>query len=42
MLDNKIDGQIQLDLYGQVSRLIHVASAWDLKNGDEGCARRPD
>ena len=34
-LDNRIDGQIQLDLYGQVCRLIYVASAWDLKNGDE-------
>ena len=48
-LDNKIDGQLQLDLYGSVSRLISLASAWDLKNGDEtaalgvqiaGCARR--
>jgi hypothetical protein len=34
-LDNKIDGQLQLDLYGSVSRLISIASAWDLKNGDD-------
>ena len=34
-LDNKIDGQLQLDLYGSVSRLINLASAWDLKNGDD-------
>ena len=37
-LDNKIDGQLQLDLYGSVSRLINLASAWDLKNGDETAA----
>ena len=34
-LDNRIDGQVQLDLYAEVGRLIHIASAWDLKNGDE-------
>ncbi|MCO5064542.1 MAG: NAD-glutamate dehydrogenase [Rhizobiaceae bacterium] len=34
-LDNRIDGQLQLDLYATVGRLIHTASAWDLKNGDE-------
>jgi len=33
-LDNKIDGQVQLDLYSQVCRLIYLACAWDLKNGD--------
>jgi len=32
-LDNKIDGQVQLDLYAAVGRLILAASAWDLKNG---------
>ena len=31
-LDNRIDGQFQLDLYQSVSRLIHAASAWYLKN----------
>jgi len=34
-LDNKIDGQLQLDLYSSVSRLINITAAWDLKNGDE-------
>ena len=34
-LDNKIDGQVQLDLYATVGRLIQAASAWDLKNGSE-------
>jgi glutamate dehydrogenase len=34
-LDNRIDGQLQLDLYGSVSRLINITAAWDLKNGDE-------
>ena len=33
-LDNKIDGQVQLDLYAAVGRLVLAASAWDLKNGD--------
>ena len=32
-LDNKIDGQVQLDLYAAVGRLVLAASAWDLKNG---------
>ena len=32
-LDNKIDGQTQLALYEQVSRLILTATAWQLKNG---------
>ncbi|HTV67514.1 MAG TPA: NAD-glutamate dehydrogenase [Rhizobiaceae bacterium] len=32
-LDNKIDGQVQLDLYAAVGRLIYSATAWDLKNG---------
>jgi glutamate dehydrogenase len=32
-LDNKIDGQVQLDLYAAVGRLVLNASAWDLKNG---------
>jgi glutamate dehydrogenase len=32
-LDNKIDGQVQLDLYAAVGRLVLSASAWDLKNG---------
>ncbi|RUX22707.1 NAD-glutamate dehydrogenase [Mesorhizobium sp. M2A.F.Ca.ET.037.01.1.1] len=31
-LDNQIDGQIQLDLYQSVSRLIFVTSGWYLKN----------
>ncbi len=31
-LDNRIDGQIQLDLYQMVSRLIYVVSGWYLKN----------
>ena len=31
-LDNKIDGQFQIDLYQSVSRLILGASAWYLKN----------
>ncbi|TGQ74859.1 NAD-glutamate dehydrogenase [Mesorhizobium sp. M00.F.Ca.ET.186.01.1.1] len=31
-LDNQIDGQIQLDLYQAVSRLIYVTSGWYLKN----------
>lgn len=32
MLDNRIDGQFQLDLYQMVSRLIFVVSNWYLKN----------
>ncbi len=32
-LDNRIDGQVQLDLYAIVGRLVFAASAWDLKNG---------
>ena len=32
-LDNRIDGQVQLDLYAAVGRLVLAASAWDLKNG---------
>ncbi|MBZ9919836.1 NAD-glutamate dehydrogenase [Mesorhizobium sp. BR1-1-12] len=31
-LDNQIDGQMQLDLYQAVSRLIYVTSGWYLKN----------
>jgi glutamate dehydrogenase len=31
-LDNQIDGQIQLDLYQAISRLIFVTSGWYLKN----------
>ncbi|UUP17459.1 NAD-glutamate dehydrogenase [Nitratireductor thuwali] len=33
-LDNRIDGQVQLRLYLEVWRLIHSATAWQLKNGD--------
>ena len=40
-LDNKIDGQVQLDLYRPVGRLINLATAWFLKNGDDTPARRP-
>ena len=36
-LDNRIDGQVQLDLYQMVSRLIYVVSGWYLKN-DAGSA----
>ncbi|TPM91288.1 NAD-glutamate dehydrogenase [Mesorhizobium sp. B2-1-3A] len=36
-LDNQIDGQVQLDLYQMVSRLIYVTSGWYLKN-DTGTA----
>jgi glutamate dehydrogenase len=32
-LDNKVDGQVQLDLYTAVGRLLLAATAWDLKNG---------
>ena len=31
-LDNKIDGQVQLDLYQTAGRLISTATAWFLKN----------
>ncbi|TPN14996.1 NAD-glutamate dehydrogenase [Mesorhizobium sp. B2-3-3] len=36
-LDNQIDGQVQLDLYQIVSRLIYMSSGWYLKN-DAGTA----
>jgi glutamate dehydrogenase len=36
-LDNQIDGQVQLDLYQAVSRLIYMSSGWYLKN-DAGTA----
>jgi glutamate dehydrogenase len=36
-LDNAMDGQVQLDLYQMVSRLIYVVSGWYLKN-DAGTA----
>ncbi|TPJ38133.1 NAD-glutamate dehydrogenase [Mesorhizobium sp. B2-5-13] len=36
-LDNQIDGQVQLDLYQMVSRLIYMSSGWYLKN-DAGTA----
>ena len=36
-LDNRIDGQLQLDLYQLVSRLIFVTTGWHLKN-DTGTA----
>ncbi|MGX7875637.1 NAD-glutamate dehydrogenase [Mesorhizobium sp. ORM6] len=36
-LDNQIDGQVQLDLYQMVSRLIYATSGWYLKN-DAGTA----
>jgi glutamate dehydrogenase len=32
-LDNRIDGEVQLDLYTTVGRLLSAACAWDLKNG---------
>jgi glutamate dehydrogenase len=32
-LDNRIDGQMQLSLYGRLGRLILDATAWQLKNG---------
>ena len=34
-LDNKIDGQVQLDLYAAVGRLVLAATAWVLKNGSD-------
>ncbi|MBZ9679352.1 MULTISPECIES: NAD-glutamate dehydrogenase [unclassified Mesorhizobium] len=36
-LDNQVDGQVQLDLYQMVSRLIYMSSGWYLKN-DAGTA----
>ncbi|MGX8011334.1 NAD-glutamate dehydrogenase [Mesorhizobium sp. ORM8.1] len=36
-LDNQIDGQVQIDLYQSISRLIFVTSGWYLKN-DTGSA----
>ncbi|MBZ9975917.1 NAD-glutamate dehydrogenase [Mesorhizobium sp. BR-1-1-10] len=36
-LDNLVDGQVQLDLYQMVSRLIYMSSGWYLKN-DAGTA----
>ena len=33
-LDNKVDGEAQLGFYQAVGRLIHSASAWMIKNGD--------
>jgi glutamate dehydrogenase len=36
-LDNKIDGQVQLDLYQTAGRLVMAATAWFLKN-DNGDA----
>ncbi|MEM1476641.1 hypothetical protein, partial [Bifidobacterium animalis] len=36
-LDTKIDGQVQIDLYQIVSRLIFVTAGWYLKN-DAGTA----
>jgi len=37
-LDNRIDGQVQLDLYALVGRLVYAACAWSLKNGANGMA----
>ncbi|MER8807317.1 NAD-glutamate dehydrogenase [Mesorhizobium australicum] len=36
-LDNQVDGQVQLDLYQMLSRLIYMSSGWYLKN-DAGTA----
>ncbi|MCO5155262.1 MAG: NAD-glutamate dehydrogenase [Aquamicrobium sp.] len=33
-LDTRIDGDIQLELYQSVGRLVHAATAWLLKNDD--------
>ena len=33
-LDNRIDGQVQLDLYQSLGRLIFVTSGWYLRNDD--------
>ncbi|MEW9805902.1 NAD-glutamate dehydrogenase [Mesorhizobium sp. ZMM04-5] len=32
-LDNRIDGQVQLDLYAAVRKMVLAASDWDLRNG---------
>ncbi|WP_157016495.1 NAD-glutamate dehydrogenase [Mesorhizobium xinjiangense] len=37
-LDTKIDGTAQLDFYLTVGRLIHTASAWQLKNGNQSAS----
>jgi len=41
-LDNRIDGQVQLDLYTSVGRVLFEAVAWDLKNstGDKALAEQ--
>lgn len=36
-IDNQVDGQVQLDLYQMLSRLIYMSSGWYLKN-DAGTA----
>ncbi|MER9843107.1 NAD-glutamate dehydrogenase [Mesorhizobium australicum] len=36
-LDNQVDGEVQLDLYQMLSRLIYMSSGWYLKN-DAGTA----
>jgi glutamate dehydrogenase len=35
-LDNKVGGVAQLGFYGQVGRLVHAATAWQLKNAASG------
>ena len=37
-LDNLIDGQVQLDLYAAVGRLVFAACSWDLKNGSNSAS----
>jgi glutamate dehydrogenase len=37
-LDNRIDGQVQLDLYQELGTLVHGATAWFLKDGDHETA----
>src|SRR5690606_28463251 len=39
-LDNKIDGQVQLELYQRVWRLILAATEWQLKNGTGAAGER--
>ncbi|MCX7305918.1 MAG: NAD-glutamate dehydrogenase [Hyphomicrobiales bacterium] len=41
-LDNRIDGQVQLDLYASVGRLVLGACSWNLKNvgGDEALGKQ--